>query len=83
VRPMRVQDREVKGEDRERRLLLAKIEPPDFAVGTWRRVGGQGVLFHRKGQGLRANRVRRRCGKALAIVSKTQRLIPQLWVPRG
>jgi len=37
VRPMRVQDREVKGEDRERRLLLAKIEPPDFAVGTWRR----------------------------------------------
>jgi hypothetical protein len=26
---MWVQDREVKGEDRERRLLLAKIEPPE------------------------------------------------------
>jgi len=26
---MRAQDREVKGEDREGRLLLAKIQPPD------------------------------------------------------
>jgi len=41
-------------------------------------VGGQGVLFHRKGQGLRAYRVRRQCGMALAIVSKAQRLIPSI-----
>jgi hypothetical protein len=45
--------------------------------------GGQGVLFHRKEQGLRANLARRRCNAALAIVSKLQRLIPELWVPRG
>jgi len=45
--------------------------------------GGQGVLFHRKEQGLRADQVRRRCDAALAIVSKLQRLVPELWVPRG
>jgi hypothetical protein len=38
--------------------------------------GGQGVLFHRKEQGLRANRVRRLGDKTLAIVSKTSRLVP-------
>jgi len=41
---MRAQDREVKGEGRERRLLLAKIKPPD--TSSWepgaggRRPGG-------------------------------------------
>jgi len=44
VRPIRAQDREVKGKDRERGLLLAKIAPPD--TSSWepgaggRRPGG-------------------------------------------
>jgi len=43
----------MKGEDRERSLLLAKIEQP--AARPWEpgsEVGDQGVLFHRKKQGL-------------------------------
>jgi hypothetical protein len=63
----------MKGEDRERGLPLAKIEHPD--VWPWEpglEVGGQGVLFHRKGQGLWAYRVHRTCNSALAIVSKGQ-----------
>jgi len=43
----------MKGEDRERSLLLAKIEQPEGP--PWepgQEVGSQGVLFHRKGQGL-------------------------------
>lgn len=71
MRPIRVQDREVKDEDRERGLLLVKIKSPDTRLGSLaQEVGGQGVLFHRKEQGLRAYRVRRRCDTALAIVSK-------------
>jgi len=43
----------MKGEGRERSLLLAKTKQPEdspWEPGT--EVGGQGVLFHRKEQGL-------------------------------
>jgi len=43
----------MKFEDRERSLLLAKIEQPeDWPWDPGQEVGSQGVLFHRKEQGL-------------------------------
>jgi hypothetical protein len=73
----------MKGEGRERGKPLAKIEQPVLAVGAWLEVGGQGVLFHRKEQGLWAYRVHRTCNSASAIVSKRQWLTLKSRVPRG
>jgi hypothetical protein len=43
----------MKGEDRERSLLLTKVEhPEDWPWEPGQEVGSQGVLFHRKEQGL-------------------------------
>lgn len=43
----------MKCEDRERSLLLAKVKhPEDWPWDPGQEVGSQGVLFHRKEQGL-------------------------------
>jgi len=43
----------MKGEDRERSLLLTKVEHPEnWPWEPGQEVGSQGVLFHRKEQGL-------------------------------
>jgi len=66
----------MKCEDRERSLLLVKIEhPEDWPWDPGQEVGSQGVLFHRKEQGLWTYRVHRKCNSAKAIVSELQRPI--------
>jgi hypothetical protein len=67
---MRTQDREVQCRSRDKRKLFERQCYLGKRHGSLaQEEGGQGVLSHRKGQGLRANRVRRQDDKALAIVS--------------
>jgi hypothetical protein len=55
----------MKCEDRERSLLLVKVKhPEDWPWDPGQEVGSQGVLFHRKEQGLWAYRVHRKCNSA-------------------
>jgi len=73
---MRAQDREVQGTSRNQRKLFERRSHLSIRHRSLaQEVGGQGVLFHRKGQGLRANQVRRQGDMTLAIVSQSSRLV--------
>lgn len=81
---MRLQDREVRDECQDERKLSERqshLKPRRRSLAQ--EVGGQGVLFHRKEQGLWTNRVHRLVDKTIAIVSKSARLVSQLGIPRG
>jgi len=74
VRPMQVQDREDKSESQEPSSLGKRLN--DLKVCHRNLVleeGGQGVLIHRKDQGLCANRAHRPVVRTSVIVNKTAR----------
>lgn len=75
MRPTKVQDREVKREGWDPRFLEERLSNLKSCRGSLApEEGGQGVLMHRKYQGLCAYPAHRLDDKASAIVSKTSRL---------